>query len=396
MLVRFLAAVALMGVAGGLYETTFNNYLSDIFDVSAGRRGGIEFPRELPGFLVTLTAGIFASVALNRASAAGMLLYAAGLAGVAAIGSRFSGMMVFLVIWSTGAHLLMPVQESITLSLARKGKQATRLGQVGVASILGTIIGASVIAFYNPRAAGEFRRVYILAACFAVAASVMVYSMGRVEKDGQPRRRVFVFKRRYSVFYILCALFGARKQIFMTFGPWVIVRIFEQPPGTIAKLWIAYSLIGIFMRPLIGHIIDRVGERKALFVEGALLAVICVTYAIAGHYENSSAALWAVMVVYVLDQMSFAISMARTTYLSKIAESRDDMPGGLAAGVSIDHAASMSLPLVGGFVWEAFGFQWVFWGAAVVALSSSAVSLLVRTSVGEPAGQAAQSRAAGE
>jgi predicted MFS family arabinose efflux permease len=396
MLIKFLAAVALMGVAGGLYETTFNNYLSDVFSIGAGRRGAIEFPREMPGFLVTLTAGAFAAIALNRASAAGMLLYAAGLLGVAAVGGRFSGMMLFLVVWSTGAHLLMPVQESITLSLAREGRQATRLGQVGVAGILGTVAGATGVRLLNPRLGSEFRTVYILAACFAVAASAMVYSMGRVEKEGQARRRVFVFKRRYSVFYVLCALFGARKQIFMTFGPWVIVRIFQQPSGTIATLWIAYSVIGVFMRPLIGHLIDRVGEKKALFVEGMLLTVICVTYSIAGHYEKSPAALWAVMVVYVLDQMSFAISMARTTYLSKIAESREDIPGGLAAGVSIDHAASMTLPLLGGFVWEMYGCHWVFWGAAVVALSSSAVSLLVRVGTAEGAAATAQSPAAGE
>lgn len=368
-----------MGVVAGLYETTFNNYLADVFDVSTQARGQLEFPREMPGFLVALVAGALAGVVLNRAGAIAMLLTAVGLLGMAFSQSSLAAVVLFMVIWSTGAHLSMPVFQSITLSLAAKDRPATRLGQMGVANIAGTFVGAGIVATAMRSGLISFRGVYLTAAVFALAAGAVVLSMGRVERPGQRRRRRFVFKRRYMLYYILCALFGARKQIFMTFGPWVLIRIFGRSSHTFANLWLICAAIGLFVKPLVGRLIDRWGERKSLFSEGALLVIICVTYATSGRHADSTAALYAVMAAYILDQLAFSFHMARTTYLSKIIESREDLPGGLAAGVSIDHAVSMTIPLLGGLVWMRYGFQYVFWGAAVVAMASSAVSLLIRT-----------------
>ncbi|MCD6405088.1 MAG: MFS transporter, partial [Planctomycetes bacterium] len=381
---RFLFAVGLMGIVGGLFETTFNNYLADIFRISAEARGQIEFPREMPGFLVTLVAGALASVVLNRAGAIAMFLVAAGLLGMAFSGGSLTAVILFMMIWSTGAHLAMPVTQSITLSLAGSGRRGARLGQMGMASVAGAIVGAGIVATIMRQGWISFRGVYVLAAVFAVAAGITVLSMGRVERPGQARRTAFVFKRRYLLYYILSALFGARKQIFMTFGPWVLIRIFARPAYTFANLWLIYSVLGLFARPLVGRLIDAWGERKTLVSEGAVLMSVCLTYAVAGRYGESNAALYAVMAAYVLDQLAFAMSMARTTYLSKIVERPEDLPGGLAAGVSIDHAVSMTVPLLGGLVWMRYGFEYVFWGAAAIAVASSTVSFLIRVPKGDP------------
>ena len=59
----FLAGVFMLGIAGGVFETTFNNFLSDTFDVGADTRGFLEFPRELPGFLTAVFAGLLCFVA---------------------------------------------------------------------------------------------------------------------------------------------------------------------------------------------------------------------------------------------------------------------------------------------------------------------------------------------
>lgn len=380
---RFLLAVAFMGVVGGLFETTFNNYLAEVFNISAEARGQIEFPREMPGFLVTLVAGALASVVLNRAGAIAMFLVAAGLVGMAFSGGSLAAVILFMMIWSTGAHLSMPVNQSITLSLAGSGRRGARLGQMGMATVAGAIVGAGIIATVMRRGWISFQGAYLLAAVFALAAGVTVLSMGRVERPGQVRRTAFVFKRRYLLYYILSALFGARKQIFMTFGPWVLIRIFSRPAYTFANLWLIYSVLGLFARPLVGRLIDVWGERKTLVSEGTVVMLVCLTYAVAGRYAGSNAALYAVMAAYVLDQMAFAMSMARTTYLSKIVERPEDLPGGLAAGVSIDHAVSMTVPLLGGLVWMKYGFEYVFWGAAVIAVVSSAVSLLIRLPAGD-------------
>ena len=376
--VRFLVAIAFTGIVAGLFETTFNNYLAEVFGLSAEARGQIEFPREMPGFLVTLVAGALASVVLHRAGAIAMFVMAAGLAGMALSAGSLGLLIFFMVIWSTGAHLSMPINQSITLSLVGKDRQATSLSKMGVATIAGTILGAGVIATVMRSEWISFRGAYLMAAAFAVGAGVTILSMGRVERPGRVRRTAFVFKRRYLLYYLLSALFGVHKQIFMTFGPWVLIRIFSRPAYTFANLWVICSIAGLFVRPLVGRIIDRWGERASLFTEGVVLASVCTAYAVAGAHGESIAALYVVLAAYVLDQLSLAISVARTTYLSKIVEKPEDLPGGLAAGVSIDHAVSMTGPLVGGLVWMRFGFQYVFLGAAVLALASSAVSLMIR------------------
>lgn len=384
-LTQFFIAVALMGVVGGLYEPTFNNYLADVFGIGAEKRGMIELPREMPGFLVTLVAGALAAVALNRAAAVAMLVVAAGLVGLAFTPGHFTALMIFMVIWSVGAHLSMPVMNSITLSFASAERRASSLGKMSAVSIFGTILGAGLVTVLMPTGVISYRGAYLIAAACAVAAAVAIISMGRIEKPGQRRRTVFVFKRRYGLYYALCAFFGARKQIFMTFGPWVIVTMFKQPPQMIAGLWIVFSVLGLFLQPLVGRAIDHWGERMSLVTEGIVLAVVCTMYSIAGLFAPSQYALWVVMAAYVVDQMCFSVSMARTTYLSRIIEKPEDLPGGLAAGVSIDHAVSMSIPLVGGVAWALYGFQYVFWAAGLIALGSSALSLLITAHTREAA-----------
>jgi len=54
----FLVGVALLSITGGIGESTFNNFLSDTFNLDAGARGLLEFPRELPGLLTALFAGV--------------------------------------------------------------------------------------------------------------------------------------------------------------------------------------------------------------------------------------------------------------------------------------------------------------------------------------------------
>jgi len=82
--------------------------------------------------------------------------------------------------------------------------------------------------------------------------------------------------------------------------------------------------------------------------------------------------------------MLFAMEMARSTYMDKIALSREEVGPSLTLGVSINHAVSMSIPALGGLVWTAFGYQWVFAGAAGVALLTLLASSLIRIPPGNP------------
>ncbi len=83
------------------------------------------------------------------------------------------------------------------------------------------------------------------------------------------------------------------------------------------------------------------------------------------------------MICYIIDQLLFAVTMARTTYLNRIADSRDDVAPTLSMGTTLDHGVSMTIPFAGGIIWALFGFHWVFIAAAVIALLNMVASLFI-------------------
>ena len=85
-----------------------------------------------------------------------------------------------------------------------------------------------------------------------------------------PRSRRLVYRREYGIFYAISALFGIRKQIFMVFGTWVLVSLHGVPVSTIALLYFIGSALGVVVRPLLGDVIDWLGERTVLAVDELL------------------------------------------------------------------------------------------------------------------------------
>jgi predicted MFS family arabinose efflux permease len=74
-----------------------------------------------------------------------------------------------------------------------------------------------------------------------------------------------------------------------------------------------------------------------------------------------------------------AVSMARATYLQKIAVSPEDVAQTLTMGVTIDHFFSISVAIFGGFVWIKWGYQYVFLLGAIIAVINFFSALRVKT-----------------
>ncbi len=379
-LALFLVVVAAMGMTFGIFETTFNNYLNDTFAITAEARGKLEFPRELPGFLVTVMGGVLFFLSESKLGVLSALGIALGIAGLAFTGDRYALMIAFMVIWSAGNHLLMPVTNTIALSLAPRNQRASRMGQIGAVGMAATIVGATIVWAGLQYIDIGYRGTFLIAMCGALVASIFVGLIRPLPKRAG-RRPKLVLKRRYSLFYLLNVFSGARKQIFLTFGVWVLIKVFEQPAYTIAKLWIVASALGILVQPQLGKLIDRIGERAILMADAVVIVIICLGYGFAERLPLAHP-VWVVYVCYVIDNVVFATAIARATYLDKIAEQESDIHASLSVGVSIDHAVSMSIPALGGIVWVVSGYPWVFVGAAGIA----ALNLIAAAFVKVPRG----------
>ncbi|NLF38385.1 MFS transporter [bacterium] len=384
-LALFLTGMALLGIAGGVFETTFNNYLSDVFNLSADARGFLEFPRELPGFLTALFAGALFFLPETHIAAASALAVGAGMIGIALCGPSWYAMLAFMTLWSTGVHLSMPVRSSLGMELARGERRGKRLGEISSTAIAASMVGCAVVWVAMKHLHASYGAIFGVGGVAALIAGIV---LARMRMPGAHLRRPkFVWHREYWLYYVLAFLFGARKQIFITFGPWVLVRIFHQPAYIFAQLWIVSAVLGIVFQPLLGRAIDHFGERSVLIVDSMLIFLVCAGYGFSHLIGNQTFALWLLYACYVGDQLLFGVNMARDTYLAKIAVRQEHVAPTLSLGVTINHAVSMSIPALGGLMWMRYGHSSVFLGAAAVAVVMLFFSMAVR--VPAPARRAA-------
>jgi predicted MFS family arabinose efflux permease len=393
----FVLAACLMAAAGTVFESVSNNYYDSVFGISAARRGELELPREFPGFMVAAVSGALFFLAEPVMGFLATGLTAAGLLGLAAFAfkSEQLGVMVgFLVVWSAGAHLSMPVMSSLALSLAEEENEGEKLGLLARARALAAILGGLGVMLYFHGDRGTFQIAFLAAAALVIVAGVSLLTLHvnmPVVHHG-PRRR-FVVRKRYSLFYLLSVLFGARKQMFITFGPWVLIQLYGAKAGLFGLLWMLATILSLVLMPTVGRLIDKLGERAVLMADAVVLLVVCLTYGFAQRILPLRAAFMAVCACFVLDQFLFGVQMARTTYLSKIVEDRSHISGTLSLGVSIDHAVSIPMAILGGYVWLwTDSHEPVFAGAAVVA----ALTFLAASRVTTPAREAVAPAAEGD
>ncbi len=375
---RALLATLFFGAASGIFTATLNNYLAEIHQLGAEARGWLELPRELPGFMIMFVAGAMLSIFREtQMAAAAMLLTALGAIGLGYLAPTHAALVLFIVIWSLGDHIIFAVEGPIGLKLAIGGKEGRRLGQFGGARNLGTILGVGSVFLLARMVGDSYALFYAIAAASALMAGVF-YARLDIGRGDPPSRRL-VFKRKYRLFYAISALFGIRKQIFLAFGAWVLVEIHGVSVSTIALLYFIAASLGVVFRPLLGEVVDWLGERIVLAVDELLLLAICLTYAFAGDLLTGGWVLFALYSAYVLDIILFALRVARTTYLKKIADDPADITPTISMGITIDHAVAMTLPVLSGYIWEAFGFRWVFILAGAVAFVGFFVALQIRT-----------------
>jgi predicted MFS family arabinose efflux permease len=310
----------------------------------------------------------------------GVLSLVLGFIGAILIGfaaPTYMIMVFWLFTYSLGQHLFMPIYSSIGMELAEKGKIGKRLGQLNAIRNLALICGGFLVFLGFKFLGFTFETNFILVALGLGIAALLMFAM-KPEGSGQTKTFLKLHKE-YRLYYFLMLLAGSRKQIFLTFAPWVIVTIFQQPTQTIATLMTIGGVIGIVFQPFLGRMIDRLGERPILATEAVLLVGICIGYGFSKSWLPETIAFYAMCAFFLLDQMLNSVSMARTMYMKKIALQPADVRPALTAGLTIDHIFSITIALAGGIIWDTFGFQYVFLLGVLIAIVNFFTALQIRT-----------------
>jgi predicted MFS family arabinose efflux permease len=362
--------------ADGIYSSVFNNFLNETFAIDSFSRTFLELPRESGGFLVVFVSATLFFVRSRRMAFAAILCGAVGLAMMALFSVTFHWMFAWLFLFSLGQHLFMPLNTGIAMELAEKGKTGRRLGQLNAIRNTAAIFGSFFIVLGFKYFHFNFKVSFLIAAFFYLSAAMLLFSMK--PGNAHPPALHLKFHKEYRLYYWLSILFGTRKQIFLTFAPWVLVTVFQQPTAMLATLLTIAGISGILFQPILGRAIDSWGERTVLALEAFFLIFVCLGYGLSKNAFSPHTAFLVACVCFIADQLLMSVNMARATYLKKIAVHPSHITPTLTMSITLDHIFSISIALLGGFVWAKWGYQTVFLCGAGIAVVNLVSAMFIR------------------
>ena len=374
----FFTSIAVWGVGVGCFAAALNNYLSDIHGITIFQRGVVEFFRELPGFAL-----VFILALMHRLSDWRVLRLGTAISLLAALAllapTNKAGLTALVMLFSTGEHLVMPARQSLAMQVARPGHEGTSLGLMTCVMNAGTILGSLLVAvvfwigmrwFGIDDARTLFRVVWILIA-FLLTGSVLSTYTKNAPNRVTKRPRLY-FHRKFNKFYILELFYGARKQIFLTFAPYVLIKIYHLTTPQVAVLMGISALINMLGAPTIGRITDRFGYRFVMIWDTLILFWVALAYGYSGSIFPAHIAVWIVCGNYLLDGLISTASLATNIYVRQIAADPNELTSTLSTGISINHLISILIALAGGWIWATLGVSWLFTFSALMALANSA------------------------
>jgi predicted MFS family arabinose efflux permease len=183
----------------------------------------------------------------------------------------------------------------------------------------------------------------------------------RYEYEEQPARESL--RRRYWLYYALTFLMGTRRHIFTTFAIFMLVDVHQLSTSQTAMLFLINSVVSFVALPQIGRLVGRYGERRMLTLNFIFLIGIFFGYATITEPL-------ALIVLFVLDNMLFGVSLALNSYFQKIAIIPQDITPNMSMGQSINHIAAVIIPIVGGWMWVTFDPAMPFLSGILVAVIS--------------------------
>lgn len=367
----FIIISILLGVVSAVESTSLANRLYEDLDFTVMQRSMLETPRELPGLLSVVIIGMLNGLGDVRIAAVANIVGGVGLLLFGMTPNVFSLVLLFLVVYSTGQHLYIPLSNTIGMSFAKTGSFGERLGQVQSITSMSVIVTSAVLFLLYKFLNASYALVFSIAGIAMITAGILFFMIGKNSRKIVSEKR-FVFRKEYKMYYLLSVINGARKQITITFVPWLLIDVFGRPVTYITVMFFIVCILNVFFKPWYGRLIDRRGESYALQFEAVIMFLACIGFAFAKITLPFNAALAVASLCYIGDKlMEQASGIARATLAKKISNEESEVARTLTMGQSMDHAVSMCIPLVAGAAWYtggANGYIYVFIGALVISM----------------------------
>ncbi|HBM61492.1 MAG TPA: MFS transporter [Citreicella sp.] len=341
----FLMAIA-MPLSFATWSALLNNFVREAAQFDGSDIGWLHTVREIPGFLAFLV--VFVLLVMREQVLA--LVALALLAVTTAVTAWFpsmGGLLTVTLLSSIGFHYYETVNQSLQLQWLTKERAPQMLGWLLAAASGATLVAYGVIVLTWRAFELSYNSVYLVSGGLTLAIVVYCALAFPQFQSPNPQRKQLVLRRRYWLYYALQFMSGARRQIFVVFAGFMMVERFGFEVDEVTALFLINLVANMALAPLLGRVVHRFGEGRALLVEYAGLMAIFLAYG--GIYWFG----WGVVlasVLYVLDHIFFALALALKTYFQKIADPGDIAPTA-AVAFTINHIAAVFLPFALGYLW---------------------------------------------
>ena len=376
----FFLSIITFGLAYGLYKGVIDNYLAEVVSMTSFDKGVSEFFRELPGLMLIFILAALYLFSAEKIYKIGSLFMFAGMLMQSVVPSTKVMVILAIFVYSLGDHIQLGMRSTLSLNYSREGHGGSALGLQNAVNQIGTLAGfLIVIAVFGILGSRSdlYRPVFMAStAIIALGALIAMKMKGRSETDDTKRR--FYFRKKYRKYYMLEVFYGARKQIFFTFGPYVLVLFYGADAMTISILFAISSVCTFFAAPVVGRIIDRFGYKIVMITDTLILVIVCFFYGFAHHIFPTHTAFIICCVNYILDSVISLASMASHVYVQDLADNKDEMRATISTGVSVNHLITILIALFGGWIWQVLGIETLFVLSAVLGLCNSAYAATIK------------------
>lgn len=374
-----LLSILISGLSYGLYKGMLDNYLAEVVGMGEMDRGITEFFRELPGIMLVFILAMFYKFSAGALYKAGAVIMLIGMAMISLLPPVKVMATLAICTYSLGEHIQLGMKNTLSLEYAKPGHGGAALGAQNAASQVGTLAGYMVIvvvfAFFAEQQ--PYKPFFILSTILVAISMIFAFRIKGESKTDESKRR-FYFNKKYSKFYMLEMFYGARKQVFFTFGPYVLILFYGANAATISLLFAISAVACFFASPVVGKIIDNLGYKVVMVADTLILVIVCFFYGFAHHLFPMEIAFVVCCINYVLDAVISLASMASNLYVQDLSDSQEEVKATISTGVSINHAITIFIALFGGWIWQTLGMELLFITSAVLGLCNSAYAATIK------------------
>ncbi len=349
------------------WQTLLHNFTIEQAQFGWFETGLTQTVREIPGFLA-FTAILWIAMFREQTIAyVSLVLMGFGIA-LTGFFPTLGGVLMTTLIMSIGFHYYEAVGQSLQLQLLAKSEAPRIMGRIASAGAAAQFLAYGCLGLVWWVGFRNYIVLYAVVGVISVGLLLLAWSIFPKFDGPVPQRKSLVIRRRYWLYYAMQFLGGARRQIFIAFAGFLLVKRFGYEVTDMALLMLVTALLTTLVASQLGNLVGTIGERNTLILENVVLIIV-----FAGYATTTDPTIAAVL--FVLDGVFFTLYIAQRAYIQKIADPAD-MAATSSLAFTINHTAAVVIPVCFGLLGMG-NPSLIFWLGAAIACCSLALSLLV-------------------